>query len=281
MIYPNEIINVSQFLLSNSHRIPILQETHYKLTDLFEKNAYDQHLDVLSEIVLQDPFLSLKILVSLSYRKKTSLSLDVDSINKCIMLIGMKEVFNIALNSSVCMMHDGLNIAIQRARYAAAMANKISIIRYDILPEEVALSALLADLGELMLWVFKPELTTEIRQAMLDGKYNRNQNAQLAIANFKFKDLSIILAKEWFLPEPIIEIIDYANHTQIRAKVAKICVDLARHIYEPKGDLAIPDDINQLHDLINLNKITDIVRLLDLNSHLDKSQLQYVIQHSK
>jgi HD-like signal output (HDOD) protein len=116
---------------------------------------------------------------------------------------------------------------------------------------------------------------------MLDGKYKRNQEAQLDIANFKFKDLSITLAKEWLLPEPIVEIIDYANHTHTRAKVAKTCVDLARHIYEPKGYLAIPDDIEQLHNLTHLNAITDIIGLLNLTEHLHKDQLYCVVKNSK
>ena len=189
------------------------------------------------------------------------------------MMLGFREFFEIVLNAPVMMEHDGLKIAIKRCQYASEKAKELAERRSDILPEEVQLTTLLADLGELILWTYKPEIPTKIREEMYYRKYKRNQDAQIALCGFKFKDLSYQLAKKWYLPEPIIELMESMNSS--RALISKYCINTSRHIYESNGYLAIPDDIRDLKKQTN-QSIVEIFQIMDIKNILNEKEVQYI-----
>ncbi len=264
---------ISSELSSEEHNIPILPETFNQFSQLFESNEYEHDLNNLVSIILNDPFLSLKLLLKISKRKRTNISLEIDSIKKSLMMLGIKELFDITLNSSVAIKHDGLAVAIKRAQYSSFISKELSIKRHDILPEEVQLSTLLADLGELILWVFNPSIPKSVRDSMDKNEYKRNQEAQIALAGFRFKDLSISLAHSWSLPSPIIEIVE--SSLSERAKISKVCVDLSRHLNEHNGYLAIPDDIIEIHRLLSMS-YPEILNITRLKDNLTIQEFKYV-----
>lgn len=264
-------------LAFNANKLPILQDTFSTITELYEKNGYEQEFFELESIVLSDPFLTLKVLFKIA-NQKNRLQKDVDSIKKVLMLLGVEDLFELVLKSTVSVQHEGLSVAIKRARQSSLFAKNISIIRYDILPEEVALATLMADLGELMLWVFKPEIPEKIRNEMIKGSFKRNQEAQLMLCGFKFKELSLCLAQKWNLPTPIIDLM--SNGVNLRARVAKTSVDISRHLNEHNGYLAIPDDIKEYRRILYLNEKENnkILSLLNLEDFVTKETYEFILK---
>lgn len=267
------LIEMVDSLAEKEYDLPILSETYKKCSEIYEKNGLDQEIFEIINIVLKDPFLSLKLLFKISHKKRSSLDLEINSIKKTLMMLGFREFFDIVLNSSVMMEHEGLKIAIKRCQYASEKAKEFAERRSDILPEDVQLTTLLADLGELILWTYKPEIPSKIREEMLYKKYKRNQDAQIALCGFKFKDLSYQLAKKWYLPEPIVELMESVNSS--RALISKYCINTSRHIYESNGYLAIPDDIRDLKKQTNQSTL-EIYQIMDIKNLLNDKENQYI-----
>lgn len=267
------LIEMVDNLSEKENDLPILSQTYASFTQMYKKNQLEQDTFEVINLILKDPFLTLKLLLKINKKKRTNIDLQINSIKKALMLLGFRELFEIIFNSSVMIEHDGLNIAIKRCQYASEKAKILAERRHDILPEEVQLTTLLADLGELILWVYKPEIPKKIREEMINQKYKRNQEAQIALCGFRFKDLSYQLAKKWFLPTPIVELMEAVNSS--RALISKYCVNTSRHLYENKGYLAIPDDIRDLKKETS-NTTIDLFRILDIENLLNKNEVEYI-----
>ena len=267
------LIDMTHNLFDKQYELPILESSYKQLEVLYSENQLNQNLFNLVDIILKDPFLTLKLLFKISTRKRTSFDFEINSIKKGLMMLGLQSFFDLTLSSSVVVEHDGLKTAISRCQYAASKVKAFSKKRNDILPEEVQLTTLLADLDELILWVYYPDIPLTVRDSMNKQLYSRNQEAQVYLYGFRFKDLSYNLAKEWFLPNPIIELMESSNTT--RALLSKYCINTSRHLYEYKGYLAIPDDIKNFKEQTNYS-VSEIFSLLEISKYLNNEECQYI-----
>ena len=279
MLPENDSKLVAKSICSNlvlvTENIPILPNTYKLFESLYKIKELDQEIEDISDAILDDPFLSLKVLIFLGEARKNS-SVVIDSMRKIVMLMGMKKVFDIALSSSVLMVQPGLEDALWRARFAAEKAGRISEWRRDIAPDEVRLSTLLADLGELILWIFKPEIPSKVRDAMLSGEYRNNSAAQLAVGGFYFKDLSLELTKYFHFPETLSDLL--TDKTLIRSKIARECINLARHIKNKQPIEVILEDVKKLLDILDWNK-EDLINVLNINFDLNASDFEFIVQN--
>ena len=92
--------------------------------------------------------------------------------------------------------------------------------RADVSPEEVALAALLGEMGELMLWAFFPELPQRALEELKSGRATRNVQAQQQVAGFSFKQPSVSLIETLGLPPLIMQLVKGADTP--RANIARI-----------------------------------------------------------
>lgn len=270
-----EIVNR---LTEKQYDLPILSETFIKFEKLYKEKELDQDIFEVLNIILNDPLLSLKLLFKISTKRRMAMELEINSMKKALMILGFKEFFEIVFNSSVMIRNEGFDILIKRSQYASEKAKRIAIERNDVLPEEVQLTTLLADLGELILWIYESKVPEEIMNAMMYGRYKRNQEAQLSICGYRFKDLSYELAKRWNLPSPIIKLIE--NNIEERSVISKICINLSRHLYEKKGYLAVPDDIKELKKQ-TFHSVKELYNLLEIDNNLSEEECIYIKKEIK
>lgn len=268
---------VVAYMTHYEYNIPVLQETYDKFKQMFEEDGFDVEVEDLDKLIMNDPYLALKVILKVSHLKKTNLHADVDSIKKAILLLGTKNILSLVLSSTVMIQNDWINLAIKRAVFAANISRKFSEIRYDIRPSEVALSTLLADLGELMIWTFKPQLALAVTQKMMTRECVRNYQAQLAVFGFKYGELSYNLAKAWRLPEPIINFLEHKEREHIRERLSHVCVDVARHVYGIDGYKEIPGDIEKLKETMETKDNNEILDVLRLWTILPEDQNNYII----
>ena len=107
----------------------------------------------LSDIVLQDPLLCLCLLREAERRKSHRLDRETTTALAAIMQLGVEEFRKLLLSSpEIEDDNSGLLKVEARARASAQIAQVWAAGRMDLNPEEVAVAALLAGTGDLLLW---------------------------------------------------------------------------------------------------------------------------------
>lgn len=205
----------------------------------------------LSSIVLLDPLLCLRLLREAEHRKSHRLDHETTTALAAIMQLGIDEFRELLLSSQeIEEANTGLLEVEARATVAAQVAQRWALGRMDLNPEEVAVAALLADAGELLLWVYEPELPQAAKDELLSGRVKRSSQAQVAACGFDFKLLTMRCAELWKLPTLVLQLLRGMDSP--RANLTRICSNAARHIVESSAtsNLALASDLVEAHKLM-------------------------------
>ncbi len=206
----------------------------------------------LSSIVLLDPLLCLRLLREAERSRTDRLGHETTTALAAIMQLGIDEFRDLLLSSQeIEEANTGLLEVEARATVAAQVAQRWALGRNDLNPEEVAVAALLIDAGELLLWVYEPELPQAAREMLLSGKVKRSSQAQMEACGFDFKQLTMRCAELWKLPPLILQLLRGVDTP--RANLTRICSNVARHIVEPSStsNLALASDLVEAHRLMS------------------------------
>jgi hypothetical protein len=117
-----------------------------------------------------------------------------------------------------------------RARVASQIAQVWSTGRGDLHPEEVAVAALLAGTGDLLLWVYAAEIPQKADDELLSGRAQRSAQAQQQSCGFTFKQLTLQCAERWKLPALVIQLL--RGSESLRAQLTRTCSNAARHVLD-------------------------------------------------
>jgi hypothetical protein len=226
--------------------MPIMPRSRYLLQAAVAGGAETLSPRDLLGIVTGDPFLALRLLIQADKRHSRTLGHDITTPLASLLQIGVDELTHIINHSPLC--DDslpGLADAEFRSATASFLARRWAAWRVDISPDEVALAALLADIGEVMLWHFVPEIPLKVAEEIRLGRAFRTLQAQQQAAGFSFKSLSLSLADAWGLPLLLTQLIRGVD--SVRANIARIATDTARHLQTDPENPAIAADIASLH----------------------------------
>jgi HD-like signal output (HDOD) protein len=239
--------------------IPVLRKTTEDLQRL--KGTEDSvTARELSQIVLRDPLLTLKLLrfsqSQLTRRQPT----EVTTVEHVLMMHGVNSFFRetrglVALEqqlSSQPAALDGALRVISRAWHAANFARNFAALRHDMDPDEVVTGALLHDLAELLLWCTAPAEAMQIEYMLQHQRGLRSAAAQRGCLGFALSDLQLALAREWKLPSLLQSLMDDQQANQPRVRTVTLSVAVARHSAIDWYDKALPDDYAELQKLLNL-----------------------------
>lgn len=196
----------------------------------------------MAAIAMSDPFLALRLLRRAQRRRSAVLGHDTTTLLAAVHQLGVRGLSEACAESPLC--DDGkagLAACEARATLSAAIALHWAAHRADISPEEVALAALLGEIGELMLWAFAPEVPEHAGERLRNGLAARSAQAQTETVGFPFRQLSLGLIEAWDLPPLIMQLVRGADTP--RANIARIASDTARHILADSENPALPDDI--------------------------------------
>lgn len=197
----------------------------------------------LADIAAADPFLCLRLLREAEGHRAQRLGHDTTTPLGAVMQLGT-DTFHKLLRDSVATdeNNSGLVECEARAHIASRLALRWGSARADVSPDEVAMAALLAEMGELLLWSVAPEIPLAALDALHTGKSQRSVQAQVDTCGFRFKDLTLKIATIWHLPTLLTQLIRGIDNT--RSTLSRLCVDTARHLYaEGTGSPALPSDI--------------------------------------
>lgn len=230
--------------------IPIMPRSRYLLQAVMEGEGDKVSPKELVNIVTGDPFLALRLLRTAEKRRSRTLGHETTTPLASILQIGTDDIKFIMQHSPIC--DDTVLGLVQgefRSATASFLARNWSGCHADLSPDEVALAALLADIGEMMLWHFVPELPMKAAPAAKIGNAFQRAQMEQQLLGFPLKSLSLSLAQAWDLPALLLALIKGADTP--RAKVARIASQVARHLQIDQENLEIVKDIQALQEVLH------------------------------
>lgn len=230
--------------------LPCMPRSKARLLEL--EAEYQEQLSAchLAHLAGTDPFLCLRLLREAEKRRVKRLEHETTTPLAAVMQLGMQKVHRLILNGPETDENNpGLVACESRSVAASRLATKWGSARADISPEEIAMAALLSEIGELLLWSFVPELPLAAEARLARGDSPRSVQAQVDSCGFRFRDLTLKCAGIWNLPPLLTHLIRGVDH--IRANLSRLCVDTARHLHSGGfASRALPSDLAEAGKLI-------------------------------
>ncbi|MFZ5483631.1 MAG: HDOD domain-containing protein [Pseudomonadota bacterium] len=198
----------------------------------------------LAQLMLEDALFALRLLKEANRRLPRRLGRDITTPLGAVLALGTTAYTEQLLNApEVTDSNRGFAGCEARAALSARVAQAFASHHHDLDPGEVALAALLSNSGEIELWAFAPELPMAARDELDSGRARRSEQAQQQSCGFAFKELTLLLSERWQLPPLIVHLI--RGDENLRAKLARLAVDTARHLSHGHDDPALPFDVNE------------------------------------
>ncbi|SEA18855.1 HDOD domain-containing protein [Alkalimonas amylolytica] len=190
----------------NVTEVFVFPDAYLRVKQLLESERAD--MDEVSEVIQLDPSLASKIL-KLANSAIYNLPKKIDTISKALVVLGAETIYNLVISSaviSVCeqVSHSAIDMdrfweqSVHSALIARALGNKVAPRQ----SEQLYVSGLLHNIGELALCQLDPELAKACEQYSADEK---PWQCQRRVLGFTYAELSAALLRLWQLPNSIIE----------------------------------------------------------------------------
>ncbi len=239
--------------------IPVLAETADSL-ELMRANEDEVDANGLGEMIATDPLMTLKVLAYAAEHRSQRLLHDAETVIAALVLMGITPFFRhfgpqpvvddvlAGQGEALAGLERVLNRANRAARYALAFAAH----RTD--PDAAILhsAALLHDFAEMLLWVHAPELALTIRRRQLADPALRSTAVQREVLNIELGDLEQELMQAWHLPDLLKHITNDKRANDPQVQCVRLAVRLARHTADSWENPAVPDDLREIGELLQL-----------------------------
>lgn len=251
--------------------IPVLAETAIELEALrANEDAVDANL--LGEMIARDPLMTLKVMAHVASNRPSSRVTDAETVTAALVLTGITPFFRdfgpqprveerFADQPEAL---DGLYQVIKRAERAANFAMGFALMRMDHDAPVIYSAALLHDFAEMLLWCHAPALALDIQARQRADSTLRSAVAQRDVLNIKLTDLEHSLMQAWHLPELLVRITDDRPTTNPQVLTVKLAIQLARHTANGWDNAAVPDDVKEISQLLNMAEGPTLATLLEM-----------------
>ena len=253
--------------------IPVLASTAGAVADLhLNEDAVDANL--IGETIAGDPLMTLRVLAHASVTRPARMLTQPETITAAVVMMGIGPFFRAfaQLHTVEERLHDvpealdGLREVLRRAHRAANFALGFAVHRMDHDAAVIHHAALLHDFAEMLLWCHAPELALNIRRAQLADPSLRSNTIQQEVLNVTLVDLQQSLMRAWRLPELLMRITDDRHAEHPTAKSVVLAVRLARHTAQGWDNAALPDDVHDIGQLLNLSDVATAQMLRQLDT---------------
>ncbi|WP_018149793.1 HDOD domain-containing protein [Leeia oryzae] len=248
-------------LYLENFQIPILPKTAEALQSM-APDADHVTAKLLSDAILHDPFMTVKVIRHLQERRSNSQRSEITTVAHAIMMLGVIPFFRNFQNQPTLdnalanypEARAGINNVLIRARLAATFASAWAKVRHDLESDELIIAALLHDISEMLLWCSAPDLAWQINTQLKRNPGMRSHVAQKAVLGFTLQELQLQLSQAWHLPGMLTHLMDEKQDQKSpRTHIAILATRLARHISNGWDDPALPDDYQEVATLLNMD----------------------------
>lgn len=244
--------------------IPVLAETAESL-ELMRATEDDVDAHSLGELIATDPLMTLKVLAHANELKRgrsAGLMADPETVTAALVLMGITPFFRDfgpqPTLEAVLADHEeallGLSRVMQRAERASRYALGFAAHRADPDAAVIHSAALLHDFAEMLLWVHAPDLALRVAALQEADRSLRSTIAQRQVLGITLTELEQALMKRWHLPELLTRITGDKHERDPQVRCVHLAVSLARHTARGWDDAAVPDDLHDIAELLNLSE---------------------------
>ncbi|MGI9133285.1 MAG: HDOD domain-containing protein [Rhodoferax sp.] len=238
--------------------IPVLAETAAAIEEL---RLIEDEVDAgrLGAVIQSDPFMTLKLMAHVASKRRPGDTTETETITSSLVMTGISPFFRaFGLQPTVQerlgdqpQALQGLLELLHRAQRAAHFAMAFAVHRGDTDAAVIHQAALLHDFAEMLMWCHAPTLQLEIRAMQRTNPTLRSANLQRFVYNIELDDLRQGLMKIWRLPTLLVRICDgkHPGHPSVRNVL--LAARLARHTMQGWDNPALPDDVNDIAQLLN------------------------------
>jgi HD-like signal output (HDOD) protein len=241
--------------------VPVLARTADWLEDSrVQEDAMDAHL--LAEGVTTDPLMTLKLLAHVAGVRSGRSTADPETVTAALVLLGVAPFFRAFGPQTSVEQHlagqpealRGLEEVLARARRAAALALAFAVHRMDPDAPQIHAAALVHDFAEMLLWLHAPALALQIAERQRQDPTLRSAAAQRELLHIELPDLQQALMQAWRLPALLVRLSDDRHADSPAVRNVLLAVRVARHSARGWDNAALPDDVRDVADLLNLGE---------------------------
>jgi len=253
--------------------IPVLRATAEQVEALREREEeVDAHL--LAPVISADPLMCLKLLAHVSRHRSSRRITDTETATAALVMLGIGPFFRSfgpqpSIEDTLAAQPpalDGLMRLLVRSQRAARFALGFAVHRMDRDAEVIHEAALLHDFAEMLLWCHAPELALAIEQRQRSDPMLRSAVVQRELLGVELLDVQQALMRTWRLPELLVRISDDHHDQGPQVRNVLLAIRLARHTQASWDNAAVPDDVRDIAQLLNLRPEAASRLLHDLDS---------------
>jgi HD-like signal output (HDOD) protein len=147
----------------------------------------------------------------------------------------------------------GFDEVLRRAHRAANFAMGFAVHRMDHDAAVLHEAALLHDFAELLLWLRAPALAMAIDERQRTEPTLRSAAVQREVLHIELEELEHALMKRWRLPALLVQFSDgQARHASAQMRNVHLALRVARHSALDWNNAALPDDMRDVAELLNI-----------------------------
>ncbi len=259
--------------------LPVLSRTTSAIAEMRE-NIDDLAPRDISAVVVEDPLMSLKVLVwagkHLAQNIRTSrsnLSNEIETVEEALVSTGTAPFFrqfdNLeTVESRLADLPDaqrGLQQVLDRSLAAADFAREWASYRNDIDIQVITEAAMLHDVAEMLVWAFAPKLSLKMAALHRASPHTRTRDIQKIVLGTTFNQLEVAIMQEWRLSKLLKRLTDDAHAQSPQVRNVLLAANLARHLANSHDDPALPDDFRDIGQLLNISpqRVREMVFTVD------------------
>lgn len=270
---PRDVAGWAQ--LFDHARLPVLASTAAVLEDMRHmEDAVDAHM--LAEFIVLDPLMTLKVLAHVANLRRGREGGEIETVTEALVMLGIPPFFRAfgpqeAVEDRMAQLPEaqaGFDNVLLRSRRAASFALGFAVHRMDQDASVIHEAALLHDFAEMLLWLEAPALALAVQGRLASDPNLRSKVAQRAVLHIELADLQHALLEAWRLPSLLVGITDgHARHASAQVRNVLLSIRLARHSTKGWDNPALPDDLREAGELLQLS--TEAVQRLLLEIDAD------------
>jgi len=213
-------------------------------------------------VIAADPMMTLKLLAHTANLHRHRRTTDVETVREALLLIGITPFFSTFGSQPTVELHlagqpealAGLQSVIHRAERAARFALGMAVHRLDHDAMVIHEAALLHDFSDMLLWLHAPSAALHMLQLQTADPSLRSSVVQRQVLGVTLNEMQHALMEAWRLPDLLIHITDdrHAEASQVRNVL--LAIRLARHTAQGWDNPAVPDDVRDIAQLLNLGQ---------------------------
>ncbi len=254
--------------------IPVLDTTAVAICELAaNEDAVDARL--LSETISSDPLMTLKLLATVGSKSRRETG--VETVVGALVLLGIGPFFRqfgamptvgqaLSGTADAAETQAGMQAVLDRSHRAARFSIAFAAHRLDPDAAVIHEAALLHGFTELLLWCHAPILALEIARRQRADASLRSAQVQQSVLGITLGDLQQALMKAWRLPALLIRLDDEKHGDSPQVKNVSLAVRLARHTAKGWDNAALPDDVADIAELLQLGTMPTLKLLREIDA---------------